>query len=91
MLDQIQIDRIAFEIPIPVFLQEQFGLGPTFPIFWYGIIIVVGIALGAWWAARELKKRNQPQRVIDEFYNRLCPFIAWRCFCSKNKGSGRYF
>lgn len=71
MLDQIQIDRIAFEIPIPLFLQERFGLGPTFAIFWYGIIIVIGIALGAWWAARELKKRNQPQRVIDEFYNGL--------------------
>jgi len=71
MFDQLQIDRIAFEIPIPLFLQERFGWAPTFPIFWYGIIIVIGIALGAWWAARELKKRNQPQRVIDEFYNGL--------------------
>ncbi|MCP4361254.1 MAG: prolipoprotein diacylglyceryl transferase, partial [Chloroflexi bacterium] len=71
MFDQIQINRIAFEIPIPLFLQERFGLGPTFPIFWYGIIIVIGIALGAWWAVRELRKRNQPPRVIDEFYNGL--------------------
>ncbi len=71
MFDQLQIDRIAFEIPIPLFLQERFDLGPSFPIFWYGIIIVIGIALGAWWAVRELKKRDQPARVIDEFYNGL--------------------
>ncbi len=71
MLDAIQIDRVAFEIPIPLFIQERFGTEPTFQIYWYGIIIVIGIALGAWWAARELKKRNQPQRVIDEFYNGL--------------------
>ena len=71
MLDAIQIDRVAFEIPIPLFIQERFGTGPTFQIFWYGIIIVIGIALGAWWAARELKKRDQPRRVIDEFYNGL--------------------
>lgn len=71
MLDAIQIDRIAFEIPIPLFIQERFDTGPTFAIYWYGIIIVIGIALGAWWAARELKKRNQSQRVIDEFYNGL--------------------
>lgn len=71
MLDQLQIDRIAFQIPIHVFLQERFDWPATFPIFWYGIIIVIGIALGAWWASRELNKRNQPQRVIDEFYNGL--------------------
>lgn len=71
MLDQLQINRIAFEIPIPVFFQERFGWGATFPIFWYGIIIVIGILLGTWWAARELKKRDQSQRVIDEFYNGL--------------------
>jgi phosphatidylglycerol:prolipoprotein diacylglycerol transferase len=71
MFDQLQIDRIAFEIPIPLFLQERFDWPPTFPIFWYGIIIVIGIALGAWWAVRELNKRDQPQRVIDEFYNGL--------------------
>ncbi|HRQ37599.1 MAG TPA: prolipoprotein diacylglyceryl transferase [Chloroflexota bacterium] len=71
MFDQLQIDRIAFEIPIPLFLQERFGWGPSFPIFWYGIIIVIGIALGAWWAVRELRKRDQPPRVIDEFYNGL--------------------
>lgn len=71
MLDAIQIDRVAFEIPIPLFIQERFGTEPTFQIYWYGIIIVIGIALGAWWAARELKKRDQPQRVIDEFYNGL--------------------
>jgi len=71
MLDAIQINRVAFEIPIPLFIQERFGTAPTFPIFWYGIIIVIGIALGAWWAARELKKRDQPPRVIDEFYNGL--------------------
>lgn len=29
MLDQLQIDRVAFQIPIPVFLQERFGWAAT--------------------------------------------------------------
>ena len=54
MFDAININRVAFEIPLPQFMQNWFpSLGATLPIYWYGIIIVVGIALGAWWAARE--------------------------------------
>jgi phosphatidylglycerol:prolipoprotein diacylglycerol transferase len=58
MLDGLNIDRVAIELPFW-----------PYEIYWYGIIIVIGIALGVWWAARELKKREQPPRVIDEFYN----------------------
>lgn len=72
MLDFINIDRVAFEIPIPQFLRNIFPtLGETLPIFWYGIIIVIGIAIGAWWAARELQKRNLGIKAVDEFYNGL--------------------
>ncbi len=72
MFDAINIDRVAFEIPLPGFLQNWFpNLGDTLPIFWYGIIIVIGIALGAWWAARELQKRELGVKAIDEFYNGL--------------------
>lgn len=58
MLDWIQIDRIAFTIPI----------GDGFPIFWYGILVTVGIALGTWWASREIERRNQD---VDELFNGL--------------------
>ncbi|MFQ5400156.1 MAG: prolipoprotein diacylglyceryl transferase [Anaerolineae bacterium] len=58
MLDFLQTDPIAFKIPI----------GDGFPIFWYGIIVTVGIALGAWWAGREIEKRRQN---VDELYNGL--------------------
>lgn len=58
MLDGINIDPIAFTIPI----------GDGFPIYWYGIIVTIGIALGAWWGAREIKKRGQN---VDEFFNAL--------------------
>jgi phosphatidylglycerol:prolipoprotein diacylglycerol transferase len=58
MLDAIQIDPVAFTIPI----------GEGFPIFWYGIIVTLGIALGAWWGAREIGRRGQS---IDEFLNGL--------------------
>lgn len=72
MFDAIHINRVAFEIPLPQFLQNWFpSLGATLPIFWYGIIIVIGIALGAWWAARELQKRELGVKAIDEFYNGL--------------------
>ena len=39
-----------------------------FPIFWYGILITVGIAIGAWWAAREIERRGQS---VDDLYNGL--------------------
>ncbi|MCP4417049.1 MAG: hypothetical protein GY805_10530, partial [Chloroflexi bacterium] len=72
MFDGIIIDRIAFSIPIPQFMQNWFpSLGTSLPIFWYGIIIVIGIALGAWFAARELQKRDLGIKAIDEFYNGL--------------------
>ena len=56
MLDGINIDPIAFTIPI----------GDGFPIYWYGIIVTLGIAIGVIWAAREITKRNQN---VDEFFN----------------------
>lgn len=58
MFDSIQIDPIAFTIP----------LGDGFPIYWYGIIVTLGIALGAVWAAREIQKRGQS---ADELFNGL--------------------
>lgn len=58
MLDGLQIDRVAFTIPI----------GDGFPIFWYGILITIGIAIGAWWAAREIDRRGQS---VDDLYNGL--------------------
>lgn len=59
MLDFLKTDPIAFTIPI-----GENG----FPIFWYGILVTIGIALGAWWAVREITRRNQN---VDEFYNGL--------------------
>jgi phosphatidylglycerol:prolipoprotein diacylglycerol transferase len=58
MLDAIQIDPVAFTIPI----------GDGFPIHWYWIIVTLGIAVGAWWAGSEIKRRGGD---IDEFYNGL--------------------
>ncbi len=58
MLDNLQLDPIAFTLPI----------GDGFPIFWYGIIITIGIAIGAVWASREIEKRHQS---VDELYNGL--------------------
>lgn len=60
MLDGLQIDRVAINLP---FWPHE--------IYWYGIIIVIGIALGAWWAARELRKRGLSERAIDDFYTGL--------------------
>ena len=59
MLDFLKTDPIAFTIPI-----GENG----FPIFWYGILVTIGIAIGAWWAVREIARRNQD---VDEFYNGL--------------------
>ncbi len=58
MFDAIQIDPVAFTIPI----------GNGFPIHWYGIIVTLGIAVGAWWAGSEVKRRGGNP---DEFYNGL--------------------
>ena len=48
MLDGITIDPVAFTIPI----------GDGFAIHWYGIIVTLGIAIGAWWAGSEVKRRG---------------------------------
>ena len=58
MLDNLQTDPVAFTIPI----------GDGFAIYWYGILITIGIAIGAIWAGREVEKRNGDP---DTFYNGL--------------------
>ena len=58
MLDFLHIDPVAFTIPI----------GNGFPIHWYGIIVTFGIAIGAYWAGREVSRRGGS---TDEFYNGL--------------------
>lgn len=58
MLDGLTIDPVAFTIPI----------GDGFPIYWYGILVTLGIALGALWGAREAQKRGLN---VDEFFNGL--------------------
>ena len=62
MLDSLQIDPIAFVIPI----------GDGFPIYWYGIIVTLGIAIGAIWAGREIQRRGYS---ADELYNGLIVVI----------------
>lgn len=62
MLDGLKIDPIAFTIPI----------GGGFPIYWYGILVTLGIAVGVIWAAREITKRGQN---VDEFFNGLIVVI----------------
>lgn len=58
MLDPTNLSPIAFTIPI----------GDGFPIYWYGILVVVGIAVGTFWASREIEKRGGDQ---DELYSGL--------------------
>ncbi len=62
MLDGLNIDPVAFTIPI----------GGGFPIYWYGILVTLGIAIGVIWAAREIARRNQN---VDEFFNGLIVVI----------------
>ncbi|MEW5989618.1 MAG: prolipoprotein diacylglyceryl transferase, partial [Chloroflexota bacterium] len=57
MLDFLQTDPVAFTLPI-----GENG----FAIYWYGIIVTLGIALGALWAAAEADKRGG---IPDEVYN----------------------
>lgn len=64
MFDSVQIDRVAFSIPMPEFLQGIFG--PQLDIFWYGILVTLGIIIGVLWAAREIDRRGQD---VDELYN----------------------
>jgi len=63
MLDSIQIDPVAFVIPI----------GDGFPIYWYGIVVTLGIAVGAIWAGREIQRRGNS---ADELYNGLIIVIV---------------
>ena len=63
MLNSITIDPIAFTIPI----------GEGFPIYWYGIIVTLGIAVGAVWAGREIQRRGYS---VDELYNGLIIVIV---------------
>jgi len=65
MLDSINIDRVAFSIPIPGFMQDFLSL-TQLDIFWYGILVTLGIIVGVVWAAREIERRGQS---IDELYN----------------------
>ncbi|MCA9872809.1 MAG: prolipoprotein diacylglyceryl transferase [Anaerolineales bacterium] len=56
MFDGIQVDPVAFTIPI----------GNGFSIYWYGIIVTAGILAGVWWASREIQKRGQS---VDDLLN----------------------
>lgn len=58
MLDALKVDPVAFTIPI----------GGGFSVYWYGIIITLGIALGSWWGSRAIEKRGGSS---DEFFNGL--------------------
>ncbi len=58
MLDALRLDPIAFTIPV----------GDGFAVYWYGIIITIGIAIGAIWGGREIERRGQNP---DEFFNGL--------------------
>jgi phosphatidylglycerol:prolipoprotein diacylglycerol transferase len=62
MLDSLQIDPVAFVIPI----------GDGFAIYWYGIIVTLGIAIGTIWAGREIQRRGYS---ADELYNGLIVVI----------------
>ncbi|MFL7839701.1 MAG: prolipoprotein diacylglyceryl transferase [Candidatus Promineifilaceae bacterium] len=62
MLNSINIDPVAFTIPI----------GEGFSIYWYGIIVTLGIAVGAFWAGREIHRRGYS---VDELYNALIVVI----------------
>lgn len=56
MLDWLQIDPVAFTIPI----------GDGFSIYWYGILVTAGILVGVWWASREIQRRGQS---VDDLLN----------------------
>ncbi len=58
MLDGIQIDPVAFTIPI----------GDGFAVYWYGIIITIGIIIASLWGSREIERRGQS---ADDFINGL--------------------
>lgn len=59
MFDALKTDPIAFTLPI-----GEAG----FAIYWYGILIMLGIILGTLWASREIERRRQS---ADELWNGL--------------------
>lgn len=63
MFDNLDIDRVAFSIPLPDWFP---GNLTQLDIFWYGILVTLGIIIGVLWAAREIEKRGQN---VDELYN----------------------
>lgn len=56
MFDFLNTDPVAFTIPI----------GNGLDIYWYGIIVTIGIGIGIWWAGREIEKRGEN---LDDLYN----------------------
>lgn len=64
MFDSLPFERVAFRIPLPEFLHN--ALGTQLEIYWYGILVTLGIIVGVLWAAREIEKRGQS---VDELYN----------------------
>ena len=64
-------DPIAFSVPYPQLIAWMQGEGfawGSLPIFWYGILIAVGIGLGAFVAGREIERRGYSS---DDYYNGL--------------------
>ncbi|MCA9991849.1 MAG: prolipoprotein diacylglyceryl transferase [Anaerolineales bacterium] len=58
MLDFLQIDPVAFTIPI----------AGGIAVYWYGIIVTFGIVIGAWWASREIERRGgDPDTFLNGF------------------------
>ncbi len=58
MLDWLNIDPVAFTIPI----------GNGLDVYWYGIIVTLGIVVGAWWASREITRRGgDPDTFLNGF------------------------
>ncbi|MCL4871560.1 MAG: prolipoprotein diacylglyceryl transferase [Anaerolineae bacterium] len=70
MFDFLKIDPVAFTIPI----------GGGLDIFWYGIIVTVGIGLGIWWAGREIEKRGEN---LDDLYNGALIVIIAGFICAR--------
>lgn len=70
MFDFLKIDPVAFTIPI----------GGGLDIFWYGIIVTVGIGLGIWWAGREIEKRGEN---LDDLYNGALIVIIAGFVCAR--------
>ncbi|MEM7801494.1 MAG: prolipoprotein diacylglyceryl transferase [Chloroflexota bacterium] len=60
-------DPIAFSVPYPFFQDGALAWG-SLPIYWYGILIAVGIGAGAFVAGREIERRGHS---ADDYYNGL--------------------